>query len=374
VSVYVPADYELNKTVAQLRSEQSTSQNIKSKTVKKNVTAALERILQQLKLYTKTPPNGLALFAGNVSEKEGVTDIQVYAVEPMEPLKTKLYHCGQEFILDPLGEMVREKEIYGLLVFDKSEANIGLIKGKHVENVKHLESIVPGKTRKGGQSAHRFERVRENLLADFLKKIAEVAIATYRGMPDLRGIVVAGPGPTKEDFMKDEYLPTDVRNKVIGIVDTSYTGEYGLKEAMERAEHLIAEASIVKEKKLMDRFFEQLGGGGLAVYGMDGVKKAIAAGNLDILLVSEAFNFYDTIFGCECGNTVQKIAEKGVIQKCDKCGRDMVGRERKDILTPVVLAAEQIGTRVEQISTGTEKGRQLLALGGIGGLLRYRME
>lgn len=154
VTFYVPSEYNFDKAVSQIRMEQSTSQNIKSKTVRKNVTGALEKILQHLKLYKRTPPMGLALFSGNVSEKEGVADIQLWNVEPTEAIKTKMYMCGQTFMLDPLRDMIRERELYGLIVLDKSEAEIGLLKGKQIEVLKHLESIVPGKTKKGGWCVH----------------------------------------------------------------------------------------------------------------------------------------------------------------------------------------------------------------------------
>ncbi|RLI98554.1 MAG: hypothetical protein DRO99_00360, partial [Candidatus Aenigmatarchaeota archaeon] len=154
VTVYVPSGYNLSKISDQIRQEQSTAQNIKSKSVRKNVMGALEKILQHLKLYKQTPKNGLAIFCGNVSEKEGEADIEIWAIEPPEPVKTKLYWCGQDFILDPLNELFREKEVYGLIVLDKSEAEIGLLSGKKIESLKHMESIVPGKTKKGGWCVH----------------------------------------------------------------------------------------------------------------------------------------------------------------------------------------------------------------------------
>lgn len=154
VSVYIPAGFNLAKVVEQIRSEQSTAQNIKSKTVKKNVMGALEKILQHLKLFKQTPKNGMVIFCGNVSDREGVADLEIWSIEPPEPLKVRIYRCGQEFVMDPLNEMVREREVYGLIVLDKSEADIGLLKGKKIESLKHMESVVPGKTKAGGWCVH----------------------------------------------------------------------------------------------------------------------------------------------------------------------------------------------------------------------------
>src|SRR3989338_7037709 len=114
VTVYVPSGYSLHDISAQLRNEESTAENIKSKSVRKNVTTSLDKIVRHLQLYKKTPEHGLALFCGNVSEKEGKDDIQIFAIEPPDPIKVKLYWCDQKFVLDPLLEMIKEKEVYGI--------------------------------------------------------------------------------------------------------------------------------------------------------------------------------------------------------------------------------------------------------------------
>ncbi|MBI4162353.1 MAG: helix-turn-helix domain-containing protein [Candidatus Aenigmarchaeota archaeon] len=150
VTVYVPAGYSLNEVATQLRNEQGTADNIKSKAVRKNVTTALEKILRHLTLYKRTPENGVALFCGNVSETDK-TDMQLWAIEPPEEIKTKLYWCDQKFVTEPLEDMIADKEIYGIICLDKSEATIALLKGKRLEIIYNEESIVPGKSRAGGQ-------------------------------------------------------------------------------------------------------------------------------------------------------------------------------------------------------------------------------
>ncbi|HLD77951.1 MAG TPA: peptide chain release factor 1, partial [archaeon] len=153
VTVYVPAGFELSKVVQQLRNEQGTAENIKSKATRKAVTGSLERILQHLKNFKGTPPNGLAVFCGNVGG-EGAESLELWSLEPPEPLRQRLYWCGQTFVLDPLKELVREKEVYGLILVDKGDAAIGLLVGKRVKLLKQFDSLVLGKTRKGGWCVH----------------------------------------------------------------------------------------------------------------------------------------------------------------------------------------------------------------------------
>lgn len=332
VSVYVPSGHNIIDIVNQVRSEQETAANIKSKTVKKNVTGALEKILQHLKLYKKTPENGVIIFAGNVSEKEGVSDIRLWAIEPPEPLNTKMYWCDQKFELEPLKDMVEEKELYGLLVMDNKEASIALLKGKRIELLKKLESIVPSKSIKGGQSQQRFQRVREGLINDWYKKIAESLKDIFP--KEIKGIILGGPGPAKDDFFSGNYLQTDIKKQILGVKSTGYTDEHGLEELVERSEDLLKEAAIAKEKALVQKFFEGLRKeSGFVTYGKDNVLKALKMGAVETILVSEDLEIVDTF----------------------------------------VELAKQYGTKVEMISRDTREGEQLYQLGGIAAILRWKL-
>ncbi len=376
VSVYVPAGFNLTKVVDQIRSEQSTAQNIKSKSVRKNVLSALESITQHLKLYKQTPEKGLVIFAGNVSDKEGVADIELWALEPHEPVRTRLYRCDQIFVLDPLKEMVREREVYGVIVVDKGDAAIGMLRGKRLDMLKRMDSIVPGKTKAGGWSANRYARIREGLLNDFLKKVGEVATSNFKQVPELIGIIIAGPGPIKEDFAEGDFLEYTLKAKILGTVNTAYTGEYGLKEAVDRAEDLIAEASVIKEKRILDRFFTELEkDSGLAVYGLIQTGEALKAGNVETLLLSEAFDWVRTGFECKnCGFKSEKIVNRGQIdeQRCPECNSRLAVTSEKEITENIIRTAEEMNTKVEMISIETQRGEQLKELGGIAGILRFK--
>ncbi|MBI2673164.1 hypothetical protein HYX19_02795 [Candidatus Woesearchaeota archaeon] len=151
VSVYVPAGYELIKIIQHLEQESGTASNIKDARTRKNVIDSLERAIRHLRLFKRTPDNGLAVFAGNASEAENKIDIKVWSIEPPDPLNFRLYRCDQTFMLDPLKDMLEHKEVYGLIVVDKREGNIGLLKGHAITELRELTSGVPGKFKTGGQ-------------------------------------------------------------------------------------------------------------------------------------------------------------------------------------------------------------------------------
>ena len=372
VSVYIPAGYNLVKMIEQIRGEKSTAQNIKSKTVRKNVISALEKIENHLKLYKQTPPNGLAVFAGNINGK-----IELFSIEPFEPLKHKLYWCDQQFVLNPLKEILSEKDIYGIILIDKSEADIGVIRGKSIILLQPSHPLVPGKTSKGGWSQARYARIREGLLRDFIKSVAEIANNEFSKEKDLKGIIIAGPGPVKDDFVNGEFLLYNLRSKILGIVDTAYTGQYGLEEAVERAKDILKESKIGKEKSIMNKFLTNLAKDtGLAIYGIKDVLKALENGMIDTLLISENFDYKLVELECmSCKTVDRRIIDDAMIdkQRCKKCNGKMKVLSKNDIIEKIVETAEKLGTDVEIISTETKEGKQLEQLGKIAGILRFKI-
>ncbi|MBI2671954.1 hypothetical protein HYX16_03395 [Candidatus Woesearchaeota archaeon] len=151
VTVYIPSGYDLNKVINHLQQEQGTASNIKDARTRANVIDSLEKMVRHLRLFKRTPDNGLAVFAGNVSQADNKIDIQVFSIEPPEQLKVRIYRCDQTFYIDLLKDMMEHSDIYGLIVMDKREAAVGFLKGTSIKMLHHLTSGVPGKTRAGGQ-------------------------------------------------------------------------------------------------------------------------------------------------------------------------------------------------------------------------------
>ncbi len=334
VTVYVPHGYDMNKIISHLSQEQGTATNIKSSSTKKNVIDALEKMIQHLRLFTKTPENGLAVFSGNVAEREGQSDVKVWSIEPPVLLNIRIYRCDKEFVLEPLYDMLETKEVYGLVVMDRREGNIALLKGKTIIPVAEASSNVPGKTKAGGQSAARYMRIREDAAKDFYKKIAEMMKDAFLGNKGLKGVIVGGPGPTKYEFIESGYIPTEVKNKIIAIKDLSYTGPFGIQELLDKSEDVLASEEVAEEKKIMQKFFETLAKKPeLAGYGEEEVMKQIRMGAVDILLLSESL-------------------EDKKIDEFDE-------------------EAQKVGTTVKLISTETREGVQLRDLGKTAAILRY---
>ncbi len=336
VSAYIPQGYEIVKIIQHLQQEAGTATNIKDSATRKNVIDALERMIQHLRLFKGTPEHGLAAFSGNVAAQQGKQDYRVWSIEPPTPLKTRIYRCDKEFVLDILREMLDEHEVYGLVVLDRRDAQIAFLKGKTIVPLVKTHSEVPGKFKAGGQSSQRFHRLIEGAAKEHFKKVAEYVKTQFLGNPDLKGIIVGGPGPTKYEFVDGGFITNELRKKIIGIKDLGYTGEFGLQELVDRSDDLLANEEIMAEKKIMAKFFDSLARNPQMVgYGEAEVLSRVQQGAVDTLLLSD------------------ELSEEKI---------ELFEQE-----------AAKMGTSVVLISTETREGVQLRDMGKIAALLRYEV-
>src|SRR6056297_2914886 len=272
VTIYIPPDKQISDVVAHVTQEHSEAANIKSKQTRTAVQDALTSIKDRLRYYDTYPPdNGMVLFSGAVDSGGGRTDMVTKVLEsPPQPVESFRYHCDSEFLTEPLEEMLADKGLYGLIVLDRREANVGWLKGKRIEPVKSASSLVPGKQRKGGQSAQRFARLRLEAIDNFYQEVAGMADDLFvPEREDLDGVLVGGPSPTKDEFLDGEYLHHELGDNVLGKFDVSYTDESGLSDLVDAGQAALAEADLMDDKSDMEKFFEELNGGKLATYGFE---------------------------------------------------------------------------------------------------------
>ncbi|MCK4365363.1 MAG: peptide chain release factor aRF-1, partial [Thermoplasmatales archaeon] len=290
ISLYVPPNKQIFDVNAYLKNEYSQSQNIKSKTTMKNVLSAIESIQSRLKHFKQPPENGVIFFVGHKSVGADKTEMVAFVIEPPMPISTFLYRCDSLFYIEPLEQMFVEKEIYGLLLVDRRECTVGILRGNRVEMLKYMTSQVPGKHGRGGQSQRRFERLTEIAAHEWFVKCGERASEIFQADEEIKGIFVGGPGPTKQYFVEGNYLHYEVQDKILETFDTGYTDEYGLRELVNAASATMVNLKISKEKKIMKQFLKEVTktDGSLAVYGELQVRKALEMGVVKTLLLSES--------------------------------------------------------------------------------------
>ncbi|MFX1318300.1 MAG: peptide chain release factor aRF-1 [Promethearchaeota archaeon] len=385
ITLYIPPDRQMSDVLGTLRTEYGTATNIKSKSTRKNVMDAIQTVIQRLKIIPKPPPHGLAVFAGAIPHgSPGSEKMEIYLFEPPEPVNVYIYRCAAEFWLDPLREMLTPKESYGLISIDRSAASWALLRGTSLNIIKTVKSGIMGKHRAGGQSQRRFERLIEQAAHEFLTKSAELTREYFEEIPDLQGIIIGGPGFTKETFAEKGYLKSPLKEKVLAILDTAYAGEEGIRALVEKSEDILRNQRLIEEKLLVQRFLSELARDtGLATYGEKQVREALNRGAVELILVSEGIDYSRITVQCSsCGDKTEKTLPPDALRKleeeldskqCSKCHNQSLQLvEAQDIIEELGEVAKETGAEIEIISPETEEGKQLLnSFRGIGAILRW---
>ena len=384
VSLYIPPRKAIHEAIANLREEWGTAGNIKSDTTRNHVQDALTKAMQRLKLYRTAPETGLVLFSGALpTNGPGSEVVNVWEIVPPKPVTTYLYACDDHFRVEYLKDMLKEDKVFGLLAIDSNDVGMGILSGDRLEIADLMTSGISGKTRKGGQSARRYERGREMELTYFFNRVGEHATHVFLESNKVTGLIIGGPGPTKDEFLKEGYLHYELQKKVAAVLDLGYAGREGVRELVEKAGDVLKDVRLVEEKKLVQKFlFEVNRQGGLAVYGLPRVIEALQKASADIVLVSDDLDMVRLDATCKkCGtaksetiSALKKIQERqGMISApCTSCGTtdyEVVERDLVDVLEDLAF---QVGSKVEVISSGTEEGSMFKTFGGVAALLRYR--
>jgi peptide chain release factor subunit 1 len=370
ISVYIPSGYSISDVSNKLRNEHGQAANIKSKTTRLNVQSALEKIIQYLKMFRETPPNGLAIFCGNISKIPGKIDIELFSISPPEPINVQIYRCDSSFLLEPLELLGGRKERYGLVAIDGTEATIAVLQGNVHKIVRYIPYLGPSKTHKGGSASLRYDRTMQEAKEAYYRKIGEEMDKTLFSS-GITKVIVGGPGPVKEIFLKMK--PFNYQFKILGVVDIGYSDEYGILELKEKSIDIIAEEKSIEEREIMNRFMKEVVKGGLATYGVKEVMDAIQIGKAEVVLLSEKLELKHAKMRCSQGHEYEIFREEGKEYRCPQDGNILSVVEEKDLFDELYDMADEKGIDVKVISADTRDGAQFLAgFKGIGALLRYQ--
>jgi peptide chain release factor subunit 1 len=387
VTVYIPPRRPIYDIVSQLKNEAGTASNIKSDLTRNHVQDALSRTVEHLKLYKVPPENGLVIFCGAIPTGKGIgtEKIEIYSVEPPKAVQINLYRCDDHFWIDHLKDMMKDDKVVGILSLDTQEAGFGILTGDRWEVVESLTSGVAGKHRQGGQSARRFERLRDNELNEYYRRVADYAQKIFIDEYDVKGIIIGGPGPTKEGFIREEYLDYRLQNNVIAVLDSSYSGSEGVRELIDKVndQGIMADYRLMEEKKIVKRFISEVySGKGLGIYGIYDVINALKNGYADLVIVTDDITILRLEIKCnKCQKSQEKFIERNELMSlkqeltsstCSKCGSQDIELSDQDIIEYLEELSLISGSRLEVISGKTEEGAQLASLGKIGALLRFK--
>jgi peptide chain release factor subunit 1 len=379
--VPAPKD-QVSRAAKMLAEEFGTASNIKSRVNRLSVLSAITSTQQRLKLYNKVPPNGLVVYCGEIITSEGKERKINIDFEPFKPINTSLYLCDNKFHTEALSELLESDQKFGFIIMDGNGALFGTLSGNTREVVHKFSVDLPKKHGRGGQSALRFARLREEKRHNYVRKVAELAVQNFitNDKVNVAGIILAGSADFKNDLNQSDMFDNRLQSKVIKVVDVSYGGENGFNQAIDLSAETLSNVKFIQEKKLIGKYFEEISqDSGRVCYGVDDTLKALELGAAETLIVYENLDITRWVIKASDGS--EKILHTTKSQEADReqfmdkeTGQEMEVVDQSSFLEWLAEKYKDFGATLEFVSDRSSEGNQFVkGFGGIGAILRYKV-
>lgn len=247
-----------------------------------SVQRALQGVVTALQRFARValPPTGLVLLACPEATR---------VIVPPSPVPAFAYTCGPKFDLGLLEDMVSRRGApgYALILSDGSEARGWTLTSVPDASRRFVvTSQASGRTRRGGSSAGRISRIRDEQEGAFTKRVAEAAGGAWldgHGVPTVRGVLVCGPAGSKASIAA--LLPAPLRALCLPLVPTPTMdlGDAWRLSAEARAGGVAGDAAALRARVALLRDTDP----DLLVWGVEEVVLAARAGVLDLALVRD---------------------------------------------------------------------------------------
>ena len=356
--------------------------NIKSRVTRQNVIDALTSTMEKLRLYNKTPSNGLVIFCGLVQMPTGGEKMIKIDLEPFKPINTSLYRCDNIFHTDELKSLLVDNDKFGFLIMDGNGSLFGLLQGNTKIILNQFKVNLPKKHSKGGQSANRFSRLVTESRHNYIRKVGEGLTKAFitNDVPNVKGLILAGSAEFKNKLQKSDLFDPRLAPIVMKVVDISYGGELGFNQAIELSQDALKNVKFIHEKKILEKFYEEIAkDSGKYVFGIKDTMEAIENGVVDILIIWENIDFIRlTLKDNKSQIRVETVSSRKVIGQKYKPDDSDVEYEIVENISLSEWLLDNYKKYVSQLEIVTDKtseGNQFVkGFGGIGGILRYKLE
>jgi len=382
ISLIIPPKDQISRVSRMLAEEFGTASNIKSRVNRLSVLSAITSTQQRLKLYNKVPPNGLVVYCGEIITSEGKERKINIDFEPFKPINTSLYLCDNKFHTEALSELLESDQAFGFIIMDGNGALFGTLSGNTRDIRQKFSVDLPKKHGRGGQSALRFARLREEKRHNYVRKVSEVAVQNFitNDKVNVAGLILAGSADFKNDLNQSDLFDPRLQTKVIKVVDVSYGGENGFNQAIELSSETLGNVKFIQEKKLINKYFDEISlDTGKVCYGVEDTLKALDAGAAETLIVFENLEItrwtLKSSEGAEIILHTNKIQEQDRSQFMDKeTGQEMEVIDQMPLLEWLAEKYRDFGATLEFFTDRSSEGNQFVkGFGGIGAILRYKL-
>jgi len=382
ISLIIPPKDQISRIQKMLGDEFGTASNIKSRVNRLSVLGAITSTQQRLKLYNKVPTNGLVIYCGTIITEEGKEKKVNIDFEPFKPINTSLYLCDNKFHTEALNELLESDDKFGFIIMDGNGALFGTLSGNSREVLHRLTVDLPKKHGRGGQSALRFARLRLEKRHNYLRRCAELATQFFvtNDKVNVSGLILAGLADFKTELAQSDMLDGRVKTKILKVVDVSYGGDNGFNQAIELSAEVLSNVKFIQEKKLISKYFEEISqDSGKICYGVKDTLYALDLGAVETLIVWE--NLEITRFVLRPPSTTDdKVLYLTKEQEKDQSffhdnGVELEVVDKISLLEWFANNYKKFGAKLEFVTNRSQEGAQFCkGFGGIGGLLRYRVD
>lgn len=322
------------------------------------------------------------VYCGEIITSEGKERKINIDFEPFKPINTSLYLCDNKFHTEALSELLESDQKFGFIIIDGNGTLFGTLSGNTRDVVHKFSVDLPKKHGRGGQSALRFSRLREEKRHNYVRKVAELAVQNFitNDKVNVAGLILAGSADFKNDLNQSDLFDNRLQSKVIKVVDVSYGGENGFNQAIELAAETLGNVKFIQEKKLIGKYFEEISQDtGKVCYGSEDTLKAMELGAAETLIVYENLEITRWVLKPTSGEEVvlhtTKTQEDDREMFMDKeTGQEMEIIDQGSFLEWLAENYKNFGATLEFVSDRSSEGNQFVkGFGGIGAILRYKV-
>lgn len=216
---------------------------------------------------------------------------------PPYPIKKFFYRCDKKFYLEDLLKLYDTVDNYAIVLVSGKRTDFYIHNKNTTKLLKSVTESLPNQHRTGGQSAQRFERIRDERIGWYVKKLLEMMIQYYtkEGVFVFKGLIIAGPAEIKS-MLKDHDIFTQYFAKyLLKTVAISEINENSIYHVVKLADDVLDNNSESYQKlKNIDTLVSNDNTMDLVVFGNDNVMLELEAGSLrEIYVDAEYINNLD---------------------------------------------------------------------------------
>nr|QBK89294.1 MAG: peptide chain release factor 1 [Mimivirus LCMiAC02] len=240
----------------------------------------------------------------------------IILIEPPKKINRSYYCCGKKFHLDPILEMYKISTCFGIALIsgNKSICYKITLSGANVDIsiIKNTSVKLQKRQKKGGQSAQRIGRIRQEKENVYVNKVVDMVVSSYMNYEktkcNIKGIIIAGPASLKYKVVDHNKVQKYLGNKILKVINISEIKKSSGLEIYKKYSEMFIDAidketiTVIEEVKNLILNFNS-NSSNTVIYGYENLMYNIK--QLKYILV------YSTI-----DNNIKQIIKKNKSKKC----------------------------------------------------------